>query len=139
DRPSGDIFGFPKGPEPGTAIHHIFEHIDFADSINWDAVISKYLQKQDINERWQPVVRKMLQKTVHKSLIKEDPGLNLAAIPSNQMIAEMAFNFTVNHTEMQDLLSIIRPGEPPNFAPKGFADDGFLKGFIDLTFQFEGK
>jgi exodeoxyribonuclease V beta subunit len=134
---SSAIFAFPKGPNPGTAVHHIFENIDFRHSEGWNDVISEQLRRQNIAERWRPVINKMLQTTVHKPLIAAKPGLTLAALQADQMVAEMEFQFTTGQAKLSDLLAIIRPNEPPPHALDGFAAEGFLKGFIDLTFRFE--
>jgi exodeoxyribonuclease V beta subunit len=131
------IFDFPKGPNSGTAVHHIFENIDFRRSEGWDEVISEQLRRQNIAERWKPAVKKMLQTAVHKRLIDARPGLTLAALQAEQMVAEMEFQFTTGQAELSDLLAIIRPDEPLPGAMEGFAGEGFLKGFIDLTFRFE--
>ncbi|HYW35927.1 MAG TPA: exodeoxyribonuclease V subunit beta [Balneolaceae bacterium] len=133
------VFSFPKGPKPGTAIHHIFEEIDFRDDENWDEVIRNHLRRQDLNEHWLPVVRQMLARTVEKSLSAGEPDLHLSAVEPDRMVAEMEFYFTIGHSELHDLLSIIRPNEPLPDTQHGFADEGFLKGFIDLTFEFNGQ
>jgi exodeoxyribonuclease V beta subunit len=130
------IFRFPKGPAPGTAIHHIFEHIDFQKDEHWDDVIHKYLQQEDIADRWQPVVRKMLWQTVNKSLIASKSSLKLAAIPPNQMVSEMQFHFASHQVELRNLLAIIRRNPPKGDSLESFAEEGFMTGFIDLTFRF---
>ncbi len=139
DFTASNIFGFPKGPAPGTAIHHIFEHINFAEEERWDEIILKYLQQENIEDRWQPVVQRMLWRTVHKSLISSEPSLRLSAISPNQMVQEMRFHFTNGNIELADLLPIIRTGSDTNEIPDRFADEGLLTGFIDLTFCFGGK
>jgi exodeoxyribonuclease V beta subunit len=136
---ASNIFGFPKGAAPGTAIHHILEYINFSNEEQWDEVILKYLEQENIEDRWLPVVQRMLRRTVHKSLLSSNPSLKLAAIPQNQMVQEMRFHFTNRNIELADLLAVIRSGPFKDEIPDCFADEGFLTGFIDLTFCSNGK
>lgn len=136
DTRASGIFGFPKGPAPGTAIHQIFEHVDFGNTESWDEIIKQYLRQENIAGRWQPVVHKMLQQTVNKSLTPSKPSLKLAVIPSKQMVSEMRFHFTNQQVELGDLLTIIRPDLPKGDLRERIGDEGFMTGFIDLTFRF---
>lgn len=133
------IFDFPKGPNPGTAIHHIFENIDFADSSGWNSVIEEQLRAQNIETRWVSVVNKMLSVTLQKPLLEDDPDFKLSAIEQRQMIAELEFYFTTGDARLSDILKIICPNKSLPAFLEGFAEEGFLKGFIDLTFEYGGR
>jgi exodeoxyribonuclease V beta subunit len=56
-----------------------------------------------------------------------------------RQIPEMEFYYRNNEIETRELLSIIRDGNALQWENKGRAASGFLKGFIDLTFEFGGK
>jgi len=133
------IFDFPKGPKPGTAVHHIFENIDFADERSWEDVINEQLAAQNIAERWISTAKSMLQKTVSKSLLADKPELKLAALKPEHMIAELEFYFASDHVQLNELLHIIRPNEKILQPVEGFAEEGYLKGFIDLTFKYNNR
>lgn len=133
------IFAFPKGPNPGTVIHHIFENIDFTDGKEWEDVIEEQLRMQDIAVRWSPVVERMLRTVINKPLLPEYPGLTLATLKTNEMIAELEFYFITGSVELRELLTIIRPNTTIPNSLNGFAGEGYMKGFIDLTFGFDGK
>lgn len=136
---SPSIFEFPKGPNPGTAVHHIFENIDFNKSGEWEEEILKDLQMQDIADRWVPIVKKMLETVISKPLLEEDSALTPAALNPKEMIAELEFYFTTNPVVLKEILSVIRPDTSIPSSLNGFAAEGFMKGFIDLTFRFGGR
>jgi exodeoxyribonuclease V beta subunit len=131
------MFTFPRGPQPGTCIHNIFENY-FSNSGDKDEVIVNQLQLNGIDETWKNTVSDMLDTVLNKSLHEEVNGLSLSAIQDSQ-IPEMEFYYRNKEVETHRLLSIIRDGEIPAWGNQGKAESGFLKGFIDLTFQFEDK
>ncbi|WP_138429799.1 exodeoxyribonuclease V subunit beta [Fodinibius saliphilus] len=135
-----NIFTFPKGPQPGTCIHNIFEDedTDFARPQEAGAVIRKNLQTFGIDTNWEEVVTEMLQTVVEKPLLETDSTLCLSALESRQMIPEMEFYYQNDHIEAQKLLSIIR-ANGHSAGGSGRAESGYLKGFIDLTFEYSGK
>ncbi len=131
------MFTFPKGPQPGTCIHNIFENY-FSKSGKKDEVITNQLQLNSIDESWKGTVSDMLEMVLQKSLHPDFEGLSLAAVKDRQ-IPEMEFYYQNEEIETRKLLSIIRDGNTPDWENKGRAASGFLKGFIDLTFEFNGK
>ncbi|MCW9708209.1 exodeoxyribonuclease V subunit beta [Fodinibius salsisoli] len=132
------MFSFPKGPQPGTCIHKIFEDIDFQDLDASDEIIRQNLLTYGIDVEWMPIVKKMLATSVGKPLLNEQEGIKLAAIPEHAQVQELEFYYQTGHIETSELLEIIRPDQEVGWQ-QGQAAAGFLKGFIDLTFQYKGK
>ena len=132
-----NIFTFPKGPQPGTCIHNIFENY-FSKSEDKYEVISNQLQLNGIDLEWRNTVSCMLDLVINKPLHQDLEGLNLSSIQDRQ-IPEMEFYYHNEEIETRKLLSIIRDGAALDWENKGRAVAGFLKGFIDLTFEFDGK
>lgn len=132
-------FNFPKGPNPGTAVHHIFEQIDFTDLENLTEVIAENLDRHNIDQKWIPIVSKMVTTALSKTLRAEDTQLKMAAVGREHLIAELEFYFTSGEAQLRDLLEIIRPGKaaPPSAA--GYSEKGFMKGFIDLIFEHDER
>jgi exodeoxyribonuclease V beta subunit len=133
------MFTFPKGPQPGTCIHNIFENIDFASLDKADEVVAGQLEIHGIDHQWSNIVVKMLNRVLGKSIHPSKNELRLSALNSGDMIPEMEFYYQNEEVETHKLLSIIRAEEVLSWQNQGKAESGFLKGFIDLTFQFEGK
>lgn len=141
-----DRFGFPRGANAGTCLHSLFEHWDFKDTgPDWQHLISKTLSQYGIDDSWEQVVNDWLASVVNTSLTdKQD--LTLAAISRDKRLDEMAFYFPVNEltvsrlkkalggfTDTMPILERILP--QLNFA----RISGFMKGFIDLVFEYDGK
>lgn len=134
------MFTFPKGPEPGTCIHNIFEKMDFAAAGQCDDLILEQFNQYGIDEKWQPVMEDMLKAVTKKSLHPEESGLSLAELNKKSIIPEMEFYYRNGEINTRKLRSIIRTeqhGSPESEHPGASA--GFLKGFIDLTFEYNGK
>ena len=131
------MFTFPKGPQPGTCIHNIFEDY-FSKSGEKNQVITKQLQLNGIDGDWKDTVSDMLELVLNKSLHQDNEALSLSAVKDSQ-IPEMEFYYQNRRIQTRKLLSIIRGETAPDWENKGMAVTGFLKGFIDLTFEFDGK
>lgn len=132
-------FNFPKGPNPGTAIHHIFEEISFNNLLDAKIVIEEALNRQDIDSKWIPLVFNMIKQTVSKNLSEQGSPIRLKDIKPDHIMSEMEFYFSSGEARLQKLLHIIRGGDKLPSAVSGFSEDGYIKGFIDLTFQFEDR
>lgn len=132
------MFTFPKGAQPGTCIHKIFEDINFRDLNSNEEVIRQNLSTYGIDTEWSSVVKNMLDISVGKSLLTTQEGLRLSAIPEDAQVQELEFYYQTGLIQTAELLRIIRPDEQVHWQ-QGQAAPGFLKGFIDLTFEYQDK
>jgi len=130
------IFTFPRGPQPGTCIHQIYENIDFQKDDHLEETVLRQLLRYGIDDRWKEVVTRHIQTTLEKPLSGNIPNLSLSSIPEEDRIPELEFYFKSDAVELSRLLEIIGHA---GTAGSRFADPGYLKGFIDLTFRFNGK
>jgi len=64
--------------------------------------------------------------------------LKLSSLKTKDFIPELGFYYQNKAVKSQKLISIIR-GDRQQHPEKGEAGAGFLKGFIDLIFQFDDK
>ncbi|MDZ7715028.1 MAG: 3'-5' exonuclease [Balneolaceae bacterium] len=133
------IFNFPRGPQPGTCIHKIFEEIDFQALTNLPALVNESLSTYGIDRSWQQVVTDNVKTVLDKNLLKEDASFSLSKLSQHDRIAELEFYFKSEEVKIVDLLSTIRQQDPATSNLEGHSESGFLKGFIDLTFQHDGK
>ncbi len=133
------MFNFPKGPQPGTCIHKIFEDVDFRDLSDAEEVVAEKLELYGIESKWNAIVCQMLNTVMNVSLLPSQSDLKLSSLQKSDLIPEMEFYYRNREIESQKLLSIIRNNGRQIPGSAGKAAEGFLKGFIDLTFRFGDK
>jgi exodeoxyribonuclease V beta subunit len=145
--PPTGIFALPSNARTGDCLHKILERFDF---VGGDEAATKSLVRQQLEafdlydeERGRAVVE-MLEQLRHLPLDPKHSNLALARIPSGERLTEMEFYFPTGRLEGARILNLIRnPKSGPTassrtvVAPTQF--QGFLKGFIDLIFRFEGR
>jgi len=147
--PSG-IFAFPKGARAGTLLHDIFEKIDFSgkDMPAIEEVVAGKLREYGFEMHWQETVCEMIGKVLAAPLQSGENGLTLSRIGKIDRLSELEFYFPLEPITPKKLKKVFAEHGGPeiaadfpdqienlNFAPA----QGFMKGFIDLLFQFQGK
>jgi exodeoxyribonuclease V beta subunit len=142
-----DIHGFPRGSGAGRCLHAILEQVDFQDLSQPGVLplIEEQLRLHAIEPRWSPVVMDLLGQMVVTPLSPQ--GLTLDQVAREKRLDEMEFHFPVHRL---DPARIQRLGERHGFSRQpamtqglgGVSSerlDGFIKGFIDLTFEWRGR
>lgn len=138
------IFALPAGTRTGDCLHKLLEQFDFTSDDKASAMV---LVKQQLGafglDEPQNVeaVTKMLEWLRHTPLNFEDPNFTLARINPAQRLSEMEFYFPTGQLEAEKLLQMIRDKNNTLAARRATLPrvEGFLKGFIDLIFEFEGR
>jgi exodeoxyribonuclease V beta subunit len=138
------IFALPAGARTGDCLHKILEQYDFASD---DKAPVMLLVKQQLGafglDEPQNVeaVTKMLEWLRQTPLNFKNPNFTLACVRRLQQLSEMEFYFPTGQFEAEKLLQMIRDNN--NSPAPGRATlprvEGFLKGFIDLIFEFENR
>ena len=128
------MFTFPRGPQPGTCIHKIFEDTDFSNIDGLEEQIDESLIAYGIDPEWDTVVADMLKTTLKIPLLESEQELTLGSLKTNDFIPELEFYYRNEDIESEDLISIIRKNDS-QYEGRGHAASGFMKGFIDLTFR----
>ena len=146
-----DPLHFPRGPAAGEAIHLAFEQIDFTDRTTWRAGIAAALHKlrtmgvadapgddgADLRAR---MLGRLLEGTLDTPLPLHTPRpLRLADLPSARRLVELEFHLPSHRLDADALNAAL--AELGVAMPRlSFATlRGFLKGFIDLVFEHEGR
>jgi exodeoxyribonuclease V beta subunit len=128
---------FPKGPNTGNFFHALFENISFSDvEALWnkkadynclleDRAISQFIDESMktylIENKWKESVCKVLFDSLTKNIFPFDNEFHLSKLTSNQRIHELEFYY-------------------PTTKNKTVVDtSAFMKGFIDLIFEWQGK
>ena len=142
-----DRFSFPRGAQAGTCLHAIFEFLDFAsdDDIAIHALVNKTLLQYGFEMHWTSVVCDWV-KSVCNTELSAHSGLKLNRLTHSQRLDELAFYFPVAGLSVsgiqQSLLPFLAPESPlaKVISQLQFFDlTGFMKGFIDLVFEDQGR
>ncbi len=142
-----DIFSFPSGAQAGNLLHDILEHLDFQEThpLKIQTLIQNKLQHYGFALSWTEVLLQALKEMLHTPLDAET-GMSLAQIPMSARLNELEFYYPLNELESQRLYEVLLPvwrarwSLNPAFNPPHFATvRGFMRGFIDLVFEYQGK
>ena len=145
---------FPKGARTGELLHSILEHADFTNQASLQAQVTLELQRYGFApEEWASSVFDALSDVLETSLPGAD-DLRLSRVARKQRVSEMEFTLPLAGAgERSSLLSstrlaaVFEAHAPPEFGAYlervkglGFTPlSGFLRGFIDLVFEHEGR
>tara|TARA_R110002050_G_scaffold57423_5_gene129367 strand:+ start:293296 stop:296799 length:3504 start_codon:yes stop_codon:yes gene_type:complete len=142
-----DRFKFPKGAQAGVCLHSIFEQWDFNidDQEGFHQLVNQLLLQYGFDPVWTEAVCQWLCEVVTTPLSAGN-SLCLATLTRSQRLDEMAFYFPVAHLTVSGLKKQLKPHLDENSVlsqvinRSDFYDlSGFMKGFIDLIFEHEGR
>ena len=134
-------FAFPRGAHAGNFLHTLLEEIDFSclpDDL--DQLITDLLVRFSIETHWLDVVKDWLNDILQAPLLHD--GLSLQKLTPNKKLVEMEFYFPVSRLNCHDFNKLLAqyPCLNVEIAPTDFYQlKGMLKGFIDLTFEWQGQ
>jgi exodeoxyribonuclease V beta subunit len=140
----------PRGARSGSCLHEILEKLDFrADDETIAAGIESTLRRHGFSQpELKPLVSSMIRKTLETPLDPPRLPATLSQIPWEDRINEMEFYFPLKEMSRTTLASIFSAGDdsavgrkiPPAMERLTFDPvAGFMRGFIDLVFKFEGR
>jgi exodeoxyribonuclease V beta subunit len=140
-------FTFPRGVRAGTCFHAMFERLDFTQSERGtlDPVVEQCLAEYGFEAEWTPVVADMVQRVLTAPLDTAQ-SLSLQQVSCARRLNEMAFYYPVGDLTDEGLRRLLSAHdfaigpirqeiERLAFAPTR----GYMKGFIDLVFEANGR
>ncbi len=141
-----DILRFPKGAAAGDCIHAVFERLDFSDPATWPAAIAQALagfpqRLPGVPEAAQEAsLSRMLLRLVRDVTAADlGDGLRLAGVPLARRLSEMEFNLPARSLEPGDLNEALKAYGYRGPRLTFNALEGYLKGYIDLVFEHQGR
>lgn len=143
--PGSGFYAFPRGARAGTCLHAILEDWARGKGTLTD-LVAPALSGHGIDaDTWGAVALAQLQVVLDSDL--DGQGLTLANLKPARRLPELGFTFPVGDLQVQRLRQILSDpahglAEPLREAASRLEFDslkGFLKGFIDLTFEHEGR
>jgi exodeoxyribonuclease V beta subunit len=140
------IFAFPRGGRPGSCLHAIFENWDFQsrDGPGLTALVERSLARFGLSPDWTETVVHLVQQVLATPLGPH--GMRLGSLSRAQRLDELEFYYPLAQLQAPSLRRVLaghgfaagafneRIGRL-EFAPVG----GFMKGFIDLVFEQDGR
>ena len=141
---SGDtIFDFERGARAGDFFHAVLERINFT-APELDSLVDEQLGWHGFGKS---KCRDSIISTLHALLeIQLEPGLSLKKVDRSARISELEFTYRLNRLDPNRLRAIFTrcnrlPAEfSGNLGRLRFDPvEGYLRGFIDLFFQFDDR
>ncbi|MDD2851435.1 MAG: exodeoxyribonuclease V subunit beta [Desulfuromonadaceae bacterium] len=140
------ILAFPKGANPGTFLHSVFEKVDFASHTaeQRKKLVARLLENSLFGVTYTDMVDRMLTGVLEAEL---SPGVRLSELQPGSWIQEMEFYFPLKALDPQLLtgffrrygisvpVDLARMAERLNFQRV----KGMLLGFVDLVFCHGGR
>jgi exodeoxyribonuclease V beta subunit len=143
------ILDFPRGAQPGSCLHEIFEEADFslADREALLEGVRGKLLRYGFDEAWAGPVGTMVSHVLSVPLIEGEP-FTLSCLSPSERLHEMEFYYPLKlitskklarilaaHTGTRDTAMGEIAYERLGFAPVR----GMLKGYVDLVFLHQGR
>jgi exodeoxyribonuclease V beta subunit len=146
EQPSG-IFAFPKGAKAGTFLHDVFEHLDFTDVATSSRrdLVEERLVHYGYDLSWGKILCDMMDKVLKVPLEPERPDFCLSRVGTGDRLNELEFYFPLKVLTPETVRRILTRGELNQDAPEEMERlcfsplRGFMRGFMDLVFRFEGR
>jgi len=141
---------FPKGAGSGEFFHSLFEELDFQDTNEniIELIRSKLLCFGYSADTWEKIILEFVNHALSTPLMEQDNCFILKNIGKEKRLNELEFFFPVKMIDTLKLYKIFKEDSKQNlisqYADKvlklGFNSfQGFMKGFIDLIFEFNNK
>ena len=138
-------FSFPKGAKHGSFLHQLFELIDFqqTDRENLTEFLTEQLQQHfyDEPELWADVLATWVEHILEQELHPQ-ADIKLRNLTPAQKKVEMQFFIDMKLIHAPQVNRLIKCYDPLSARAGELlfqSVQGFLKGFIDLTFEVEGR
>ena len=146
-----DIHRFPRGPNPGTFLHGLLEwagNEGFAAAAHDPELLSDAIARRCNRRGWEGWINTLTGWLTHLLNMPLHLGNDVTPVAlgqldqPNQYRVEMEFWFAssqVNVTQMDELVRHYTHGNAPRLVTQTTSLNGMFKGFIDLTFEHEGR
>jgi exodeoxyribonuclease V beta subunit len=152
-RDDDDILNFPRGAIAGTCLHRLFELADFSHPSGWAAAVTRALHEHPVpadaalTARLPAMMLRLLKNVTSTLLIPDElPHFTLDRISPGRRLTELAFLFPTHPVNLEPLARILSQygyhdlsATVQTLASNHIALNGYLTGFIDLVFEYDGR
>jgi exodeoxyribonuclease V beta subunit len=141
------ILDFPRGAHAGTFMHDLLEQVDFESCPGplQSVLIKEKLSAHGYENRWHESVAAMLDNVLNVALPGYETAFVLSSISENHRQCEVPFYYPIREVTPQTLCDAFRTDTDlgawvNNIGRLTFSpSQGFMRGFIDLVFQHQGR
>ena len=147
DGQSLSLMTFDRGPRAGTCLHAIFERLDFEHPDR--RIFAETLREHGYGAEWIEPLYRDLVAVLRTPLRKSDPLSSLAQLPLTARANELAFLFPVRGVDRFSAGLEILFAKHCGVCGRDYTEslgrlsrgllNGFLKGFIDLVYEYRGR
>lgn len=146
-----DVLHFPRGSAAGDALHALFEAVDFDDAQRWPEAIEQVLRahRSTLPPDRDPVpdptrrarmLRRLLDDVLNTPLpLGTGTPLRLSSLPAEQVLKEMEFHLPAGPVDAAALNRLLQALRYPMPRLAFETLRGYLKGFIDLVLEHDGR
>ncbi|OAJ54357.1 exodeoxyribonuclease V subunit beta [Paraburkholderia ginsengiterrae] len=137
-----DILAFPRGAAAGDCLHRMFELADFTDRSTWPEAIRGALRERpapavpELAARLPAMMHNLLRDVVAAEL---QPGMALANLNPRRRLNELEFLFAAPSLDFPALRELLIEHGYPDVALEPGVLRGFVKGFIDMIVEHDGR
>ena len=136
---------FPKGAAAGTALHEIYENLDFIQPINEQTkIVSEVLDKWSFDAEHENSAIRLIDNSLRVTLFDD---FSLQKLAKDKRLDEMEFYLPLEKLQIENLKQLLFKHLPKQWQVVRDAVEtldfkqveGYLKGYIDLIFEHQGK
>ncbi|RKR46083.1 exodeoxyribonuclease V subunit beta [Paraburkholderia sp. BL17N1] len=137
-----DILAFPRGAAAGDCLHRMFELADFTEPHTWTDAIRGALRERpapavpELAARLPAMMHNLLRDVVTTEL---QPGMTLAKLNPRRRLNELEFLFAAPSLDFPALRELLIEHGYPDVALEPGVLRGFVKGFIDMIVEYDGR
>ena len=140
----------PGGVRTGLLLHSVLEHADFQklDAIETEQLIERQLRAFGFDTALTPDVQRDLRSVAATPFTSEPKAPRLIDLSKDVQLRELEFTLHVNRAKLPDLAEILSQHGAPAATPRyyerlaeisGQGLQRFLRGYIDLMFEWQGR
>jgi exodeoxyribonuclease V beta subunit len=144
------LFSFPRGRRAGSCLHAILENLDFTElgGENAEHLVAGWLRRFGFDDTWTLPVLKGITAVCQTPLKHDDETLSLSKVSKAQRLDELEFYYSVPLLPPERLRALfVRHMEHSLLADEHgrligkeqWSNHGYMKGFIDLVFEWRGQ
>ena len=143
---ASDILRFPRGPAAGDCIHAVFERLVFTAPESRAGAIARALAEHpqslagvsetEAGPRLQAMLAGMVDDVLAAEIV---PGLRLGSVPATRCSVELGFHLPAPQLDAAALNAWLATHGYDMPQLSFAALSGYLKGYIDLVFEHDGR